>query len=63
MQIPVEITFKEMESSAAVETRIRELAAKLPPGQWADSQDKRIVTALLKRLEKQPTADVILADT
>lgn len=29
MQIPVEITFKEMESSAAVETRIRELAAKL----------------------------------
>ena len=29
MQIPVEITFKEMESSAAVEARIRELAAKL----------------------------------
>jgi len=29
MQIPVEITFKEMESSDAVEARIRELAAKL----------------------------------
>ena len=29
MQIPVEITFKEMERSAAVETRIRELAARL----------------------------------
>lgn len=29
MQIPVEITFKEMERSAAVEARIRELAAKL----------------------------------
>jgi cold shock CspA family protein/ribosome-associated translation inhibitor RaiA len=29
MQIPVEITFKEIESSAAVEARIRELAAKL----------------------------------
>lgn len=29
MQIPVEITFKEMERSDAVEARIRELAAKL----------------------------------
>ncbi len=29
MQIPVEITFKEIERSAAVEARIRELAAKL----------------------------------
>jgi cold shock CspA family protein/ribosome-associated translation inhibitor RaiA len=29
MQIPVEITFKEMERSDAVETRIRELATKL----------------------------------
>jgi len=29
MQIPVEITFKEMEHSRAVEARIRELAAKL----------------------------------
>ena len=29
MQIPVEITFKEIEGSNAVEARIRELAAKL----------------------------------
>jgi cold shock CspA family protein/ribosome-associated translation inhibitor RaiA len=29
MQIPVEITFKEIEGSAAVEARIRELAARL----------------------------------
>jgi len=29
MQIPVEITFKEIERSPAVEARIRELAAKL----------------------------------
>lgn len=40
---------------------LRDLAEKLPAGTYHDYQDKRIVTALLKRLEKQPTADVILS--
>lgn len=40
---------------------LKELSVKLAPGVPFDKQDKRIVTALLKRLEKQPTADVIVA--
>jgi HEAT repeat protein len=40
---------------------LRELATKLPAGVLHEAQDKRIVTALLKRLEKAPSAEVILA--
>jgi len=40
---------------------LRDLAVRLAPGTFHIAQDKRIVTALLKRLEKTPNADVILS--